>query len=251
MTTAAAERLPMSRVALAWATHMFTLTGAIWATLAVVALHKGEIKWMWLWLGIALIVDGVDGTFARAANVRKYAPSFDGATLDNIVDFLTWTFIPALFIYLYVDYGSELRALIAMLFICVSALFCYCNTYLKTDDYYFMGFPAAWNVVAVIMWIFHTSPTTNIILTAVLGILTVAPLTFVHPFRVEWMRPVNIAAVVVWVAATAYLVVIAPDTPTWLSGVWCVSGLWLMGISAVRTATELRKRWVGEHAARV
>lgn len=243
--TTAVQRLPLNRVALAWATHAFTLTGAIWASLAIVALYHGDIKLMWLWLGIALVVDGVDGTFARAANVRKYAPSFDGATLDNIVDYLTWTFIPAAFIYLHIDYGTPTRGLVAMIFICVSSLFCYCNTFLKTDDYYFMGFPAAWNVVAVIMWIFATSPLTNSLLTLILGVLTVAPLTFVHPFRVTWLRPFNIAAVAVWTAVTAYMVALFPDSPQWATIVWMVSGLWLLVISAVRTASELSKRWRG------
>lgn len=244
-TTSHNEALPLKRVALAWATHAFTLTGAIWASLAIIALHQGHVKLMWLWLGIALIVDGVDGTFARAANVRKYAPNFDGATLDNIVDYLTWTFIPAAFMYMYVDFGSQLMAMLAMIFVCVSSLFCYCNLSLKTDDYYFMGFPAAWNVVAIIMWIFATGPVFNVVLTLVLGILTVAPLTFVHPFRVTWLRPLNIVAAAVWVGATAVMVALMPQIPLWLDLLWYVSGAWIMGISAVRTGTELKKRWQG------
>lgn len=244
-TTSETKRLPLNRVALAWATHAFTLTGAIWASLAVIALHDGHLKLMWLWLGIALIVDGVDGTFARAANVRKYAPNFDGATLDNIVDFLTWTFIPAAFMYLHIDFGSNAMNMAAMIFVCVSSLFCYCNKSLKTDDHYFMGFPAAWNVVAIIMWIFATGPVFNVVLTLVLGVLTVAPLTFVHPFRVTWMRPLNIAAAAIWVAVTAAMVAIMPTIPVWMHVIWYVSGGWIMAISAVRTGTELKKRWNG------
>lgn len=246
MTTAStSERLPIKRVVLAWATHAFTLTGAIWASLAIISLHQGHVKLMWLWLGIALIVDGVDGTFARAANVQKYAPNFDGATLDNIVDFLTWTFIPAAFMYMHVDFGNPTIAMLAMVFVCVSSLFCYCNKSLKTEDYYFMGFPAAWNVVAIIMWIFATGPTLNIILTILLGVLTVVPLTFVHPFRVTWLRPLNIAAAVVWVASTAILVGMMPAQPLWLIIVWWVSGGWIMAISAIRTGSEFKKRWNG------
>lgn len=236
------SRLPRHRVALAWATHIFTLTGALWACLAVVALFENDIKLMWLWLGIALIVDGVDGTFARWAQVKTYAPGFDGTALDLIVDYLTWTFIPAVFIYLHVDFGGPRIGLAAMVLITVSSLFCYCNVALKTSDHYFMGFPAAWNVVAVIMWIFELSPVTNIIVTIALAILTVAPLTFVHPFRVERLRPVNIVAASAWVFATAGLVALYPVSPLWVTIVWWISGGWIMAISAWRTVKQLHKR---------
>src|SRR5690625_4719804 len=84
---------------LAWAVHGFTLTGAVWASLAALALIDGRIQAMWLWLGIALIVDGVDGTLARKADVLRHAPMFDGRTLDNILDYLTWSFLPAVFMF--------------------------------------------------------------------------------------------------------------------------------------------------------
>ncbi len=226
----------------AWSVHGFTLTGALWACLAVIALIEGHIPMMWLWLGIALIVDGVDGTLARKADVTTHAPFFDGTTLDNIVDYLTWTFIPALFMYTYIPMGPKPLAMVMLALICMSSLFCYCNTKLKTSDYYFMGFPAAWNVVAVIMWIFSTSAAVNVVVTIVLAILTTAPITFVHPFRVTKMMPVNIAASAAWIASTVVLVIQHPSMPIAALVVWGVSGLWLMGISAWRTAGELRRR---------
>lgn len=239
---ASTESLPLGRVIAAWSVHLFTMTGAAWAVLAMVALHQGDIKMMWLWLGIANVVDAIDGSFARAANVRKYAPSFDGSILDNIIDYLTWTFIPAVFMYLYLDFGSQTMAAIAMIFIVTSSAFCYCNVGLKTDDNYFMGFPAAWNVVALIMWLVGTGATANLIITLVLGVLTLAPLAFVHPFRVRWLRPLNIAAVSAWLGLSAYLVVVAPEWPTIPALVWWASGIWLMLISAVRTFDEMRRR---------
>lgn len=237
---ATTERLPLGRVVAAWAVHLFTLTGAAWAALAVLALHAGDIKLMWLWLGIANVVDAIDGTFARAANVRKYAPGFDGAILDNIVDYLTWTFIPAVFMYKYIDFGSHTMALIAMIFVVTSSCFCYCNVGLKTEDNYFMGFPAAWNVVALIMWLLNTGAGVNMALTLILGVLTLAPIAFVHPFRVRWMMPLNIAAVALWLGLSAYLVVIAPQMPTIASVIWWSSGVWLMGVSTVRTLAHMR-----------
>ena len=72
------------RVVRAWAVHVFTMTGVVWACLAALALFEGQLALMWLWLGVALIVDGVDGTLARKAEVKTYAPGFDGAVLDVV-----------------------------------------------------------------------------------------------------------------------------------------------------------------------
>ena len=150
-----ARPVPFVKRALAWSAHLFTLTGVLWASLATIALYEGHIRQMWMWLGIALLVDAVDGSFARAVRVTEYAPGFDGATLDNIVDYLTWTFIPALFMVFYLPFGSRGLGIAATLIVCLSSMFCYCNVSLKTPDHYFMGFPAAWNVAAAIMWIFQ------------------------------------------------------------------------------------------------
>lgn len=227
---------------LAWSVHAFTLSGAVWASLAALALIEGRITAMWLWLGIALIVDGVDGTLARKADVLRHAPMFDGRTLDNIVDFLTWTFIPAVFIYKHIPMGSFKTALFLFIVICVSSLFCYCNLALKTDDYYFMGFPAAWNIVAVFMWILGTSATVNIIATIILAVLTVSPLTFVHPFRVKQAMPINIAAALAWIGATVVLIIQHPDRPILAWVLWWAAIAWLGGLSTIRTIAEIRNR---------
>lgn len=232
---AQARPVPFAKRALAWSAHIFTLTGVIWAMLATIALHDGHIRDMWMWLGIALLVDGVDGSFARAVKVTEYAPGFDGATLDNIVDYLTWTFIPALFMAFYLPFGSRTVGISVALLVCVSSMFCYCNVSLKTPDHYFMGFPAAWNVVAAIMWIFQTGAVFNIVATVILAVLTVAPIAFVHPFRVGRLRTANIIAALVWVGTTAALVAYAPVRPIILTGIWWTAGIWILVVSAVRS----------------
>ena len=87
----------LGRVIAAWAVHAFTISGLAWATLALFAMLENNIPMMWLWFAIALIVDGVDGTLARKVGVRQVIPWFDGGVVDNLVDYLTWTFLPALF----------------------------------------------------------------------------------------------------------------------------------------------------------
>lgn len=221
--------------AVAWGVHAFTMSGLVWALLAMGALMIGRIPEMWLWLAVALIVDGIDGSLARAARVREVIPWFDGAVLDHVIDYLTWTFIPAVFIARWVDLGGGPWPMAVTIVICVSSVFCYCNTRMKSADCYFVGFPAAWNIVAVAMWILQLPAWANLLASAVLAVLTLVPWTYLHPFRVRRLMALNIAAVTVWIAATAALVVIHPHAPAGVMAAWWISGLWFLAVSGLRT----------------
>ena len=229
-----------NRVLSAWAVHAFTLTGVIWATLALLALFDDDPKLMWLYLGIALVVDGVDGTLARKAEVRTYAPHFDGVILDSIIDYLTWTLIPALFLFRTGLLGEGALAVILLLLITVSSMFCYANTKMKTGDYYFLGFPAAWNVVALAIWLADAGTAVNAIIVVVLALLTWAPIAFVHPLRVARFRTLNIIATAVWILASAALVIAYPTGEPWIAVVWVLSGAWVILTGIIRTVAATR-----------
>lgn len=229
-----------TRVIAAWAVHAFTLTGVIWATLALLALFDDEPRLMWLYLGIALVVDGVDGTLARKAEVRTYAPNFDGVILDSIIDYLTWTLIPALFLFREGLLGDGAAALILLLLINVSSMFCYANTKMKTGDYYFLGFPAAWNVVALGLWLLGAGALFNAVVVVVLSLLTWAPIAFVHPLRVARFRAITLIATAVWIVASAALVVLYPIAEPWIVVVWLASGAWVILTGVIRTVAATR-----------
>ena len=237
-----------TRVVAAWSVHAFTLTGVIWATLAMLALFADQHKLMWLYLGIALVVDGVDGSLARRADVKKYAPNFDGVILDCVVDYLTWTFIPALFMYREGLLGEGAIAVVLLALINVTSMFCYANTKMKTDDYYFMGFPATWNIVALALWLAQPHPLVNAILVVFFSVLTWAPITFVHPFRVAKFMAVNVIATLAWVVSSGVLVAYYPQKVHWAFIVWAVSGLWILVLGLVRTVATKRAQRVSASA---
>lgn len=218
-----------------WGVHLFTMTGVIWACLASISLMHGELKMMWLWLGIALVVDGIDGTLARKAKVRERVPWFDGAVLDNIVDYITWTFIPAVFMYRHIPLGPKWLAMTLMIIIAATSTFTYCNTGEKSHDNYFVGFPAAWNVVAIYMWLLHTPAWVNIIATIALAALTMSSLKFLHPFRVRVLLIPNIVAVTVWLVCLIWLVIVYPGDPIGVHVAWWIAGIWFIGVGIWRT----------------
>lgn len=224
----------------AWLVHALTLTGIVWATLALLALMRGEEKLMWLYLGIALVVDGVDGTLARKADVKTHAPGIDGVVLDTVADYLTWTFIPALFMYRAGLLGPDPLGVILLLVINVTSMFCYANTKMKTDDFYFMGFPAAWNVIALMLWFLQLGTPANAIVVLIFSVLTWAPITFVHPFRVAKLMPLNILATAVWVLTSAHMVITFPELNPVSAAAWTVSGAWLVLVGLIRTVMAKR-----------
>lgn len=237
-----------TRVVAAWSVHAFTLTGIIWATLALLALIGDKPKLMWIYLGIALVVDGVDGTLARKADVQKYASRFDGVILDSIIDYLTWTFIPALFLYREGLLGEGWIGISLMLLINVSSMFCYANTAMKSEDYYFVGFPAAWNLVALALWITGMPLWANIAIVFVLVVLTWVPIAFVHPLRVRKFRALNISAAALWIITSGILVALHPVMTPVSAGalvtsiLWSVAGAWLVVVGLVRPLTRERVR---------
>jgi phosphatidylcholine synthase len=188
----------------AWAVHAFTATSALFALLALDAVLGEHWRMALLWLLCALAVDGVDGTLARAVDVKRRTPGFDGAALDLIVDYLTYVFVPTLFIWragLVPDaWALPLAALIQY-----SALYHFARSDMKTDDNYFRGFPALWNLVAFYLWVIGASPQIGAAIVALLALSSFTSVTFVHPFRVRDYGPALPALAAIWGLATAAL----------------------------------------------
>ena len=136
---AAAKR--RSKAFAAWLVHAFSATGAVFALLALAAIDRGELRMALLWLAVALVVDGVDGTLARKAEVKARLPRIDGSILDLVIDYLNYVFVPTLFIW---EAGLVPAALAVPLgaVIQLSSLYVFARSDMKTEDNYFRGFPA-------------------------------------------------------------------------------------------------------------
>ena len=212
----------------AWVAHFLTLSGLIWAALAMHALQSGQVKTMWLYLVLALVTDAADGPLARRFEVTQYAAQFDGGIADMVIDYLTWTFIPAYFLFSYGYLGGGPMRMALFVLILVSSVFCYANVSMKTEELYFAGFPAAWNLVALYFYLLHSPVWLNVVVTIFLSAITVVPITFLHPFRVRRLRVANVSATVVWLAATVFLVIASPSMPTLVAVVWWTSAAWII-----------------------
>jgi phosphatidylcholine synthase len=198
---------------IAWSVHAFTTSGIVLGFLALVAVLKGDATAAFMWLGLALFVDGVDGSLARKARVREYTPNFDGASLDLVIDFFNYVAVPALMIYWFnmvpVPYlfDTSTWSLIAGALVMAVSCYTFANVGMKSFDYYFVGFPALWNVVVLYFYLFNTGWLINLITVAALSVLTFIPVKFVHPLRVMHWREITVPITVLWAAMALSLII--------------------------------------------
>jgi phosphatidylcholine synthase len=181
----------------AFAIHVLTATGAALALLALILATGGHWAAMFFCLGAALIVDGVDGPLARAFGVANVLPRWSGETLDIVVDFVTYVFVPA---YAIAASGllPEALAVLAGVVVVISGAVYFADRQMKTDDNYFRGFPVLWNLAAFYLYLLEPQEWVAAALIAALAILTFAPIKFLHPLRVRRLRPLNIALLAAW-----------------------------------------------------
>ena len=182
----------------AFAVHVFTASGATIAFLALTAAIEQKMGLAFAWLGLALLVDGIDGTFARAWAVKKYAPQLSGDVLDLVVDYVTYVFVPAVILLMSGLYPHWLLALQGAIIVLSAALYFASNT-MKTDDYWFRGFPAVWNLVVFHILVFQPPAIVTTIGIILLALAQASNFTFVHPVRVKMLRPLTLTLLGVWV----------------------------------------------------
>ena len=194
----------------AWAVHGFTASGAVLGFLAIISILNNDQVGSFLWLGLALLVDGLDGTIARKIGVSDKAPNIDGSTLDNLIDYLNYVIIPSLMIYWFQMVPNGWEIIIPAGVFAVS-LYTFANINMKTDDYYFSGFPALWNIVVLYFYILNTNVYVNLIVIIFLSVLTFIPIKFVHPLRVKKLRNITIFCTVIWSATTLKLITALPN----------------------------------------
>jgi phosphatidylcholine synthase len=187
-------RMPISR---AWAVHLLTAGGAALALFAALsaALHAWQTAY--LLLGVALVVDGIDGPLARAVDVSNRLPWIDGRILDLVVDYTTYVFVPALIVVDGPLLTAPYAAIAAVVVIVAGALY-FADTRMKTSEEAFRGFPAVWNVVVFQLMVYKLPALASLFVLAVCAVLTFTPVEFVHPVRVRRWRPLTLTMAAMW-----------------------------------------------------
>src|SRR4030081_4053441 len=173
---------PGTRAA-AFSVHIFTAMGAGVALIALLEAVREHWAAMFAWLGLALVIDALDGPIARRLDVARVQPDWSGDVLDLVVDFVTYVFVPAYAI----TASGLLPSLAAPLLgggIVVTGALYFADRRMKTPDNHFRGFPALWNAAAFYLFLLHPSPALSSLGVAILIVLTFVPINVLHPIRV-------------------------------------------------------------------
>ncbi len=178
--------------------HLLTATGAVLSMFAMLAAVEEKWSLMFLWLVVALVVDGIDGPLARRFDVRANWPTYDGVLMDLIVDYLTYVFIPA-----YALFKSGLltgwTGWLAIIAIVYGSVIYFADTRMKTRDYSFAGFPACWNMVVLVLFALKPAEWLALVIVILLTWAMFTNLKFIHPVRTDRWRPLSLGMALAWV----------------------------------------------------
>jgi phosphatidylcholine synthase len=200
-----ASRIPRPKKKVTWpqarafSVHLLTASGSFLAFVSLVAASEERWTAMFWWLGLALLVDGIDGPVARKLEVKEILPTWSGELLDNIIDYVTYVMIPAFALYQRGFMGERLSFLAAAIIVVSSAIY-YADTGMKTKENFFKGFPVVWNMVVFTLFVIEPGQWLSFGIVVLCGILTFLPINFIHPVRVVRLRPINLGATLLWCA---------------------------------------------------
>jgi phosphatidylcholine synthase len=193
------------------AVHLYTASGAVLALLILVAAYNGDaVRALWLMLA-SLIIDSTDGLLARRLRVSEALPFFDGAMLDNIVDYMTYVFAPMVLLWSggYLPAGTPGVVFAALPLLASSYQFCRVDA--KTDDHFFLGFPSYFNVVAFYAIVFEPGPAALAAVLAACSLLVFVPIRYVYPTRTIAFRKISLALTALWLVSYALILLEMPD----------------------------------------
>ena len=200
MNGAAQSNPSATRVLLAWCVHALTASGAVIGALALVDVAAGNASRAAILMLVALSIDSIDGSLARAVDVARVLPRIDGRRLDDVVDYFNYAIVPASFL---LELGILPHWSLAAAPILASG-YGFAQREAKTDDDFFLGWPSYWNVVAIDLWLMETSPAVASVIVLVLSVLVFVPWKYVYPSRTPVLRSLSNAGALAWILVTAW-----------------------------------------------
>lgn len=198
------------RRAAAWGVHAYTALGAFAAFAGTLAVIAGQYRVAFLWMVFATFVDASDGVLARMADVKRFTPRFDGARLDDIIDYLTFVFLPILLLYHAADIPQGAVGLFVCGAVLLSSAYGFASLDAKTDDYFFTGFPSYWNIVAVYLHALDLGPAVNAAILLALVVLVFVRIGYVYPSRTPVLQGLTVALGGIWAVMVLFIILQMP-----------------------------------------
>lgn len=201
----------MAALFLAWLVHLYSAIGVALGFISIVLVVRGDYRTTFWLNALAVAIDASDGTFARAVRVKERIPWFDGARLEDIIDYLTYVVVPCL-IFFYAGVlpkNAEWIAAVPM----VASAYGFCQTQAKTADHFFLGFPSYWNILALYIIALATPAWLNAWLIVALSVMVFVPIKYIYPSRTAVFQALTVALGLVWGALVLLTIYYLPEPP--------------------------------------
>jgi phosphatidylcholine synthase len=224
------------------AVHLYTASGTVLALLIVIAALEGDAVTA-LWLGLAaLVIDGTDGMLARRFRVKETIPWFDGARLDDIVDYLTYAFAPVVLLWTTDRLPDGVLGWVLAALPLLASSYQFCRVDAKTEDHFFLGFPSYWNIVAFYAVVLDLGPTAVGVILAVCSVLVFVPVRYLYPSRTRAFQNLTLALTAGWLVTYAILLLQVPDPHPLVVAASLAYVVYYVAVSLYLTVVGIRRR---------
>ena len=215
----------------AWGVHLYTACGAVLALLALNAVARDAYGAAFAWLAVAMVIDCTDGTLARRLRVKEVLPQFDGAKLDDIVDYLTYVFVPIAIIVRADLLPSGPFGFLAAALPLLASGYGFCQSEAKTVDHFFTGFPSYWNIIALYLYVLDWAPATNAVALIAFSAAVFVPIRYMYPSRMATARLPTYVLGVIWGVMVFWMLAQFPHPSATLARLTLFFPLYYMALS--------------------
>ena len=192
--------------------HLLTASGVVFGFWSLLMILEGEAAYsLWL-LALAAAIDSIDGTLARKANVTLHTPHIDGALLDNLVDYITWVFLPVIWGYVFLNIPFIVCSIVVL-----ASLFGFSHTQSKTEDNFFRGFPSYWNLLILYLYVFDTEAWLSSLILVLFALLVLAPVKLIYPSRTTVLKKTTLVLSIPFSIMVIAMLALLDETPLWIS----------------------------------
>lgn len=238
---AGAEYTP-AQIRSAWLLHAFTTLGIVAAMLALRDVLVGKPAHAIIWLLLTLLIDGVDGPIARALEVEKRVPGLDGFLLDLIIDYVTCVIVPACFMYEFEVVPQNNYGIAVLCFMVFTSAIWFARKDMMTEDNWFRGFPAAWNIIGPLLFLLQTGTITGAIITLVLSALCLSNMPYPHIARARYLQPFTIIGTVVWIGGISIGTLTYPHHYPFVAVMLYAGSAYFVALAGIRAMHDRRVR---------
>lgn len=201
----------MLKKAISIAVHLLTASGVVIGLWALLLIMQEDADNALRLLALAAVIDAVDGTLARKFDIKRHMPDIDGGLIDNLVDYLTWVFIPMVWAWSFLGIPFAVCAVVLL-----SSVIGFAHTRAKTPDHFFRGFPSYWNVVILYLFLLEADAVISSIILILLAVLVLMPVKFVYPSRTPTLQKTTLLLALPYIIMLGIMLLFFGDTPRWL-----------------------------------